>query len=257
MSNSFSQKQIRTILADDEDIALQRFRRALEPYPFIHIIAEAKDGKSAIDLINTLLPDLVFLDIQMPGYSGLELLNQLDTLPMVVFVTAYEEYAVKAFENNSVDYLLKPVEQERLAITIDRIKEQSFDRNASIQYLRKLLAEAEVPKSITTIPVKVGNKINLIHVPDICYFEARDKYVYIHTKDKDYLIDHALSFLMERLPEQFIRVHRTYIINTQYIMEIHKYFKGGYIFMMNDAETTRIKTANSYNADIKKKLLIP
>jgi len=250
-------KEIKTILIDDEDIALHRFRKALAAYPFIKIIGEAKDGKSAVSLINELQPDLIFLDIQMPEYSGLEVLNHLDTLPIVVFVTAYEEYAVKAFEKNSLDYLLKPVEEERLAVTIERIMERSTNGNDTMLQIKQLLAEARAPKHITTIPVKVATKINLVHVPDIYYFEARDKYVYIHTRDKEHLIDHSLGFLMERLPEVFIRVHRTYIVNKLQIREIHKYFKGGYLFIMDNTSETKIKTANSYNADIKKKLLIP
>jgi len=257
MSNSYFHKEIKTILVDDEDIALHRFRKALDAYPFIKIIGEANDGRSAIELINKMRPDLVFLDIQMPEYSGLEILNHLSILPIIVFVTAYEEYAVKAFEKNSLDYLLKPVEEERLAITIDRIREKSNNGNDTISQIKHLLAEAQAQKSISTIPVKVGNKINLIHVPDIYYFEARDKYVYIHTKDQEYLIDHPLSFLIQRLPDAFIRVHRTYIVNKIQIKEIHKYFKGGYLFIMNNTGETKIKTANSYSADIKNKLLIP
>lgn len=257
MSNLSFQKEIRTILVDDEDIALHRFKHVLEAYPFIKIIAEAKDGKSAIELINALKPDLVFLDIQMPEFTGFEVLNHLGKMPVIVFVSAYEEYAIRAFEKNSLDYLLKPVDEDRLAITIDRILQKEANESDTLLKIRKLLLEVETKKTISTLTVKTGNKINLIHIPDICYFEAREKYVFIHTKEKEYLIDYSLGFLAERLPDEFIRVHRSYLLNTRHIKEMHKYFKGSYIFIMNDIQETKIKAANSYSGAIKQQLLIP
>ena len=138
MSNLSFQKEIRTILVDDEDIALHRFKHVLEAYPFIKIIAEAKDGKSAVELINALKPDLVFLDIQMPEYTGFEVLNHLEKMPVIVFVSAYEEYAIRAFEKNSLDYLLKPVEEDRLAITIDRILQKEASESDTLFKIRQL-----------------------------------------------------------------------------------------------------------------------
>lgn len=255
MSRLSSRKEIRTILVDDEDIALHRFRKVLDAYPFIKVIGEAKDGKSAIELINTLKPELVFLDIQMPECTGFEVLSRLDPLPMVVFVTAYEEYAIKAFEKDSLDYLLKPVEEERLAITIERILKKDPEGGEAIAKIRQLLQETQQQPDISTIPVKVGNKISLIPIADIYYFESKEKYVFIHTRDKEYLIDYPLNFLEERLPQLFLRVNRSYIVNRFRIKEIHKYFKGTFIFIMNDSGGTKIKTGSSYTAQIKNQLL--
>lgn len=257
MSRSFFQKEIKTILIDDEEIALHRLKKVLEAYPMIKVIGEATDGRSAIALINQLQPDLVFLDIQMPELTGFEVLSGLEVNPMIVFVTAYEEYAVKAFEENSLDYLLKPVEEERLAITVNRILKKSSSGEDTVSAIRKLLLEVQEKKNISTIPVKTGQKISLIHVPDIYYFEARDKYVFIHTKDSEYLVDYPLNFLEEHLPEVFMRVNRGYIVNKMQIKEIHKYFKGTYVFIMNDLKEMRIKTSNSYSLTIKKQLLTP
>lgn len=257
MSRSFFQKEIKTILVDDEEIALHRLKKVLEAYPMIKVTGEATDGRSAITLINQLQPDLVFLDIQMPELTGFEVLSGLEVNPMIVFVTAYEEYAVKAFEENSLDYLLKPVEEERLAITVNRILKKSSGGEDTVSAIRKLLLEVQEKKNISTIPVKTGQKINLIHVPDIYYFEARDKYVFIHTKDSEYLVDYPLNFLEEHLPEVFMRVNRGYIVNKMQIKEIHKYFKGTYVFIMNDLKEMRIKTSNSYSLTIKKQLLTP
>ena len=256
MSSLFSQKIIRTVLVDDEDIALHRLRKALEAYTQIHIVGEAKAGKAAVALINALQPDLVFLDIQIPELSGLEVLNHLHTIPMVVFVTAYEEYAVKAFEKNSLDYLLKPVDDARLTVTIQRIMEKN---TSGTDLLSKIQGMLEIPekKTITTIPVKIGNKISLVYRQDIYFFEARDKYVLIHTADNEYLIDYSLTYLQERLGTEFIRIHRSYVINKAKIKEIHKYFKGTYIFVMNNAGCTKIKTSVSYTEVIKRELLVP
>lgn len=256
MSGLLSRKEIRTLLVDDEDIAIYRLKKALESYPQIKIIGEAQDGKTAVSLINGQRPDLVFLDIQMPEMNGFEVLNYLEYAPLIVFVTAYEEYAIKAFEKNSLDYLLKPVENERLAITIGRVLQNRKGEDDVLQKIKMLFNENQPKDVITTIPVKSGNKITLVNVSDICFFEAKDKYVFIHTQEGEKLVDYPLGYLQERLPEQFLRVHRGYIINKLKIREIHKYFKGTYILVMNDLKGSKIKSAYSYSEEIRVKLLL-
>jgi two-component system LytT family response regulator len=246
---------MKTILVDDEEVAIHRLRQSLANYPSIKIIAEATNGLEAVKLINSQRPELVFLDIQMPGLNGFEVLNMLEYTPLIVFVTAYEEYAIKAFEKNSLDYLLKPVEQERLAITIKRIMEQENQQN-TLSKIKQLITENNT-KCITTIPVKLGNKINLVPVSEIYFFEATDKYISIHTKEEVKLIDYSLTYLQDRLPDKFMRVHRTFIINTLKIKEIHKYFKGTYLLVMQDHKNTKIKAAYSYSKAIKSQLLLP
>ena len=256
MSSSYSPKLIRTVLVDDEDLALHRLRESLKGYPAIQVIGEAKSGREAISLINELQPDLVFLDIQMPEYSGLEVATQLTRIPMIVFVTAYEEYAVRAFEINSLDYLLKPVEPSRLAITMQRILQREAGALDILDKIKGML-EPEKKKTISTIPVNVGNKITLVYMQDVFYFEAKDKYVYIHTADAAHLVDYSLAYFEERLPPEFLRIHRGHIINKLKIRELHKYFKGTYIFVMNDARQTRLKSAASYAEIIRTHLLLP
>ncbi|MEO6684370.1 MAG: response regulator, partial [Dyadobacter sp.] len=222
MSGLLFQKEIRTLLVDDEDIAIYRLKKALGSYSQIKIVGEANDGKTAARLINDLRPELVFLDIQMPEMNGFEVLDYLDYLPLIVFVTAYEEYAIKAFEKNSLDYLLKPVENERLAVTVKRVLENKTGEENVLEKIKSLIGENRPKDNITTIPVKSGNKITLIAVSDICFFEAKDKYVFIHTADGEKLVDYPLGYLQERLPDQFLRVHRSFIINKLKIREIHK-----------------------------------
>lgn len=183
---------INTLLVDDEEIALHRLRKALQPYPQINIIGEAKDGRSAVAFINSQRPDLVFLDIQMPGFNGFEVLSQLAYTPVIVFVTAYEEYAVKAFEKNSLDYLLKPVEDARLALTMQRISEFDKGEVNMLQKIKELLQESPREK-ISTIPVKTGGKIQFIQVDEICFLEARDNMcISILLQKKDWWNIHLL-----------------------------------------------------------------
>lgn len=247
---------IKTLLADDEDIALRRLRNSLAAYPSIEIVGEVRDGMSAVAFINRERPDLVFLDIQMPGCNGFEVLRNLVYTPLIVFVTAYETYAVKAFEKNSLDYLLKPVEDERLAVTMQRVLNASGPHDDMLLKIGHLLRDSHPEATMRTIPVKVGAKITLVHVDDICYLEARDKYVYIHTADGGKLVDFTLAYLEERLPPVFLRIHRGIIVNTLQIREIEKYFKGTYLVVMNDAKGSKLKSAYSYSEAIRRKLLL-
>lgn len=257
MSGSLFQEEISTLLVDDEEMAIHRLKKALQAYPHIRIIGEAKDGPSAVTFINSRRPDLVFLDIHMPAFNGFEVLNQLVHVPMIVFVTAYEEYAIRAFEKNSLDYILKPVEDERLALTIERVSKKSTGETGLLQKIKQLINEGKEEEPVSTIPVKSGNKIQLVHVSDICFFEAKDKYVSIHTREEEKLVEYPLSYLEHRLPSTFVRIHRSFIVNKLKIREIHKYFKGTFLLVMDDAKGSRIKSAYSYSDIIKAKLLMP
>lgn len=257
MSALLYQKEIKTLLVDDEDVAIHRLKAALSAHQCIKIIGEAKDGKTAVELINTQKPDLVFLDIQMPEFNGFEVLSHLTYIPLIVFVTAYEEYAIRAFEKNSLDYLLKPIENERLALTIKRVIDYKKDDSDLLLKIKSLVKDNQPENAISTIPVKSGNKISLVQVADICFLEAKDKYVYIHTRDDEKLIEYSLTYLQDRLPAQFVRIHRGFIINKLKIQEIHKYFKGTYVLTMNDSKNSKIKSAYSYYESIRDKLLIP
>lgn len=257
MSGLLFQGEIRTLLADDEQVALHRLQKALLAFPQVKVIAQAMDGETALGLINSLRPDLVFLDIQMPGLNGFEVLARLQYTPLIVFVTAYEEYAIRAFEKNSLDYLLKPVEQERLALTVKRIFENQSGEADLLLKLKKLIEGNKKEDLISTIPVKSGNKISLVHAADVCFFEAKDKYVTIHTEGEEKIIEYSLTYLEGRLPAEFLRVHRSFIVNKLKILEIRKYFKGTYILVMNDDKGTKIKSAYSYYEAIKNKLLLP
>lgn len=234
----------KTIIIDDEQLARQRLRRLLKAYDEIEILTETEDGEKGLELINRHQPDLIFLDIEMPVLNGFEMLAKLTHQPKVVFTTAYDQYAIKAFEEGSIDYLLKPIEIERLDKTIKKLKKTNLA--ATPLQIEDLLRQMQQKKTIKTLTVKIGDKILLVKLTDIVYVQAEDKYVFLHTSDgKKHLTDFTLSALEERLPEEFARIHRSEIINTEYIKEIRKGFNGSLIFVLNNADETRLNSSRS------------
>lgn len=234
----------KTIVIDDEQLARQRIKRLLKEYDEIEIIAEAENGAEGLLLIEQHQPDLIFLDIEMPVLNGFEMLAKLTHQPKVVFTTAYDQYAIKAFEEGSIDYLLKPVELERLDKTIKKLKQTNLIP-AQIP-LEELIRQINGKKAIKTLTVKIGDKILLIKLSDIVHIQAEDKYVFLHTVDgKKHLTDFTLSTLEEKLPEEFLRIHRSDIINTDFIKEIRKGFNGALIFVLNNQAETRVTSSRS------------
>jgi len=238
-------KTWKTLIIDDEQLARQRLVRLLKPYEDIDIIGEAVNGQDGLEKIEKLQPDLIFLDIEMPVFNGFEMLSQLKHQPKVVFTTAYDQYAIKAFEEDSIDYLLKPVETERLEKTIKKLQQTQHQSPAQLP-LEALMKQLLVKKDIKTLTVKIGDKILLIKLENIIYVEAEEKYVFLHTTDgKKHLTDFTIGSLEEKLPEPFIRIHRSSIINSDHIKEIRKGFNGAFVFVMNNTENTRLTSSRS------------
>ncbi len=239
----------KTILIDDEPLALQRLERLLAPFEFIEITATASSGFEAVEKINELKPDLIFLDIQMPELTGFEVLEQIDESPFIIFSTAYDEYALKAFETNSIDYLLKPIEPKRLKTALEKLQRfTQEDIGLYKEQLQKLLASFKAP-SKKRIKVKIGNHIRLLNVEDIYYFRAEDKYVEVHTFDESFLLNQSLNQLQADLPpDDFVRVHRSAIINLNFLMEIKNNF-GTYRVRMLDKNKSELPV--SRNSKVK------
>jgi two-component system LytT family response regulator len=247
-------QQFKAIVIDDEPAARRSLRSMLSSHAdYIVIMAEATNGADAIRMINELRPDIVFLDIQMPDLTGFEVLEQINYQPNVIFTTAYEQYAIRAFESFSVDYLLKPVREERLQLSLQKLKQ--FGKTAfvpSFEGLRDLVKAFSSPRKPTAFPVKLGEKILLMRFENISYFRADDKYVFLHTIDgKKYLTDYTLSTLETKLPEGFLRVQKSYIINREKVGQLHKHFNGRYIITMLDSAATRLQTGLTYSASVK------
>lgn len=188
----------------------------------------------------------------MPVLGGFEMLAKLKYHPKIVFTTAYDQYAVKAFEEGSVDYLIKPIELERLDKTIKKLKQvHQIPNQLNIE---ELLLKFNGKKEIKTLTVKLGDKILLVKLTDIVHIQAEDKYVFLHTADgKKHLTDFTLSTLEEKLPEDFVRIHRSDIINTNYIKEIRKGFNGSLIFVINTIGETRITSSRSNSEALRER----
>ncbi|MEO6681302.1 MAG: response regulator [Ginsengibacter sp.] len=218
------------IIIDDEILARNIVKNYLEPYSDIHIVAECGDGFEGLKAIQQLQPDLIFLDIQMPKINGFEMLELIEEPPAVIFTTAFDEYALKAFEINAADYLLKPFSKERCEKAISNYRE-----NAAAPSVQKVLETiAQTPLQENRVVVKDGNKIKIIPINKIQYLEAADDYVKIITADGTYLKKRTMAFYEESLrAHHFVRVHRSFIANTSLITRIEPYEKDSHLLLLN------------------------
>ncbi len=244
----------RTLLIDDEKLALSRLERLLLRHPdTFEVIGTAANGADGLEKIETLRPDLIFLDIEMPVLNGFELLARVSQPPLVVFATAYDAYAIRAFEENSVDYLLKPIEEERLLKTIQKLQTaQKANTGVFPENLVRLLEQMQPKQELTAISVKTGHKILLISLDEISHFEADDKYVFLCTTDgQKYLTSYTLSTLESRLPARFLRVSRSVIVNKTLIRELEKHFSGRYLITLRDKPRTQVQSGQSFAESIR------
>jgi len=247
------QRIYRTIIIDDEPPARERLLMLLKSFPdTFKVIAIAEDAVAAQEKIEVLNPDLIFLDIEMPEVSGFELLKRLKTIPIVIFCTAYDQYSLKAFETNSIDYLLKPVSLERLQQSVNKLK--LFSEHTTSQNVLALLKELSFNKEVkqmTSITVKNGDKLIIIKLEDISYFKADERYVALYTTGEKYLIEQPLSQLELKLPDSFLRVHKAVIVNTEFVKNVQKYYNSRFIITLKDKKLTPITTGRSYNEAVK------
>lgn len=217
-------------LVDDEPLARERLRSLIEHSGnFLTIVGESGQASEAIEQINTLKPDVVFLDIQMPGLDGFDVVSLLENpRPYIVFVTAYDQYAIKAFDVFALDYLTKPVRLERLQTCIDRLKDLSSLKKTQQDSLQKALDERK-EKPLHVLTAKKGRGIHILDINDVLYIEADDKLLFAHTKEARFRIDSTLDGLEKRLDEgRFVRSHRSFLVNVKHINELIPWFSGTY-----------------------------
>ncbi len=235
---------MKVIIVEDEFPAMKLLKEYLQLYPQLQIIAECLDGVDAIKTINELRPDVVFLDIQMPGKTGLEVLQELDHVPKIIFTTAYDSFAIKAFELSAVDYILKPYTRERLDAAIEKLSDKDNNVLKAMQMLSDSLVSSTYPKRIL---VEDGHRLVNIQADSILCIEASGDYSLIVTATKKYLSSKSLSELEKKLdPELFQRVHRSTIIALSAIKEVLKGLSGLKIILSNDME---FRVSRSY-ADV-------
>ena len=242
------------IIVDDEKLARDLIREFLEEYDEIEIIAECAKGKEAVEQINKNRPKLIFLDVQMPDLNGFEVLEKLTHQPMIIFSTAYDKYAIKAFEANAVDYLLKPIDQDRFRVATNRALEQLAESQVDMGQLLSSFKAAAPPSYPNHFIVQKSNKMVNVPVVDIMYFEASGDYTVLHTVDDEYLSSKTLTAWGELLdPISFVRIHRSTIINFNHLNEVEKHFKGGLIVTMKNGK--QLPVSRTYVTNIKSRLV--
>ncbi|WP_166964135.1 LytR/AlgR family response regulator transcription factor [Yeosuana marina] len=230
-------KTFKTIIIDDERLAREEVKRALKGYPEFEIIGEASHVDEAKEMIESALPDILFLDIHMPGKSGFDLLEELTTVPEVVFTTAYDQYAVKAFELNALDYLVKPLREERFAKTIEKVK---------AELVKKEEIKTGVLPMHRKIFIKDGENCYFIPLSDIHFIESLDNYARLYFGNQKAMIKRSLNLLEEKLDSTvFFRTNRSQIINTHYIKEIHPYFNNKLQITLTTGEKIEVSSRQS------------
>lgn len=235
---------IRTLVVDDEKLARDRLVAFLRTERSIELVGQAKNGVEAARLIEELDPDLVFLDVQMPGVDGFGVLKSISKQPRVVFATAFDEYAIKAFEVHAVDYLLKPISRTRLAASVRRVESEVERQNGPSGDLRELIAKLEgrERRPLQQLPVHRAKQILILPVDDVFWFEVEYRLVYAHIDGDRYMTNFTLKQLEERLdPEAFFRAHKSRIVNLTKVKAIVPWFGGRFKLVLRDTPGTEVE----------------
>ena len=241
----------KVMIIDDEAPARSLLHEYLSSYPSLRVVAEANNGIDAIRLIKEFRPEIIFLDIQMPGMTGFEVLQNLEEMPKVIFSTAYDQYAIEAFEVNAIDYLLKPYTRERFNRAIEKVVNHGDENLSQLKSLTQNLIEQNLQKDEypSKILVSSRNRLIALNVEDIIWISAEKDYSNLITGEKVYLSNYGISKVEEKLdPKIFIRVHRSSIINLNFIKEISKY-PSSYEITMSNGDVVRV--SRSYLDNIR------
>jgi two-component system LytT family response regulator len=233
---------MKTLIVDDEPLARERVRSLLQEEPDIKIVAECASGPEALAAIKKHAPDLMFLDVQMPGLGGFEVLRALENecLPLVIFVTAYDQHALKAFEVHALDYLLKPFKPARFKATVQRAREAFANRQAGAasKNLLALLGQVQPARErLTRIPVRINERVVFVKTEQIEYIESAGNYVVLHTGKENHVVRETLTALEEQLdPKQFLRISRSALVNLDQIKELQPLFKGEHAVLLRNGK---------------------
>lgn len=227
---------IKALIIDDEPLARNIIKEYLLNFPQVEVAEECGNGFEGLKAINQHQPQLVFLDIQMPKITGFELLELLDELPAIIFTTAFDEFALKAFEANAVDYLLKPFNEERFKKAMDKFLSANKEEKNALQNIVEAVS-AQNQTQNERIVIKLGNKIKVISIYDISHLTADDDYVKIYTADGEFLKNQTLAFFEKNLnPNLFVRVHRSHIVKIDQITKIEAYEKDSHLLILKSGQ---------------------
>jgi two-component system LytT family response regulator len=246
--------KIRVLIVEDEPLARERIRTLLADEPDVHLLGEMGDGRSAVEAIRSRKPDLVFLDVNIPELNGFGVIEEIgvERMPAVVFVTAYDQFAVKAFDTHALDYILKPFDEERFQTALDRARDALRHRDAGVldERLKDLLDEVRKPHYVERLAVKAGGKILFLKTDDIDWIGAEGNYARLHSGSRSHLLRETMSSLEEKLdPERFLRIHRSTIVNTDAIVELEPLFQGDYVVILRDG--TRLTSSRGYRSNLQ------
>jgi two-component system LytT family response regulator len=244
---------MKTIIIDDEQLARELIKNYLSEYSSIEVMHECSDGFQGLKAIQELKPDLVFLDVQMPKLTGFEMLELLENPPVIIFTTAYNEYAIKAFEMNAVDYLLKPFSRERFSKAIEKAKEKTGAKENNSAHVKEFVQKVASEERTERIVVKTGTKIHVIPVDTLHYIEAQDDYVMLYTKEGKFLKQQTMKHYEATLDNKtFVRIHRSYIVNVHEVMRIEPYEKDSYQVVLKSG--VKLPVSRSGYALLKREL---
>lgn len=248
--------RVRTLIVDDEALARRGIRQYLALEPDIEVVGECSDGLAAIDAIAALQPDLVFLDIAMPEADGFDVVAAVgaDCMPATIFVTAYDQYAVRAFEIHALDYLLKPVEPERLRTALGRARARldakPDDLAARVAAVLGELGAGPARRHVRRLPIKKAGRVIVVDVDEVMRFDATGNYIEVHTRERMHLMRETLSGLEARLdPDGFVRVSRSCIVNARHIRELQPHASGDFVVVL--ADDTEVQGSRRYRDAIE------
>jgi two-component system, LytTR family, response regulator len=248
----------RVVIADDEPLARERLRTLLADQPWVQIVAECKNGTEAVDAVTRLRPDLVFLDIQMPGSNGFEVIDAIGAarMPLVIFVTAFDKYALRAFDVHAVDYLLKPFDRERFEQALIRARDQ-LERRTNGDFERRLLELVQDLKPVTPrlerFVIKSGGRVFFVRADEIDWIEAAGNYVKLHVGADAHLFRETMNALEAQLdPDTFFRIHRCHIVNIERVKELQPWFNGEYVVFLRNG--TRLTLSRGYREKLQDRI---
>jgi two-component system LytT family response regulator len=247
---------LRVAIVDDEPVARRRIRRLLRPERGLTIVAECGDGAAAVQAIRSFAPDLVFLDVQMPELDGFGVLRALTPgpLPAVIFVTAFDRYAIAAFEVHALDYLLKPVSADRCARAVAHARAAIAEQRAAADPgILAMLGETAGRRWLTRLPVRAGGKVAIVDLADVDWIQAADNYVTLHAGGREHMLRETLGRLERELdPDRFVRIHRSVIVQFDRIRELRPAFHGDFVLVLRDG--TQLTLSRGYRAKVEQVL---
>jgi len=255
---------IRAFVVDDEPLAVRRLKRMLDETGRVEVAGSSSDPVDALAALAEIKIDALFLDIQMPGMTGFEMLGMMDPQPLVVFTTAFDQYALKAFEVNSIDYLLKPIEERHLARALDKIERLRISASPPPDW-KTLFAQlagalkqpgaslaAEYPERIAS---RLGDRTHILDLAKVTHFFAQEKLTFAAIEGKNYVVDHTVSDLEQKLdPHHFFRIHRSTLLNLAWVKELDAWFGGRVLVRLKDAKATELQVARERVQELKKRL---